>query len=94
MLQEIYLLHSQFESLVDSYRGFYFQGTLIALASLTEERVVKMISAAALLSPITYLSNISSQFIRTAVNLQIEKVCPNFIILRLISPFSYQPTIS
>lgn len=49
------------------------QGTIMAFAAFTEPRVMKMIAAAALLSPIAFLSNITSPFARAAVNMHLDQ---------------------
>lgn len=59
------------------------QGTIMAFAAFTEPRVMKMIGAAALLSPIAFLSNITSPFARAAVNMHLDQFAKSAGVHRL-----------
>ncbi|KAJ7544203.1 hypothetical protein O6H91_09G069400 [Diphasiastrum complanatum] len=50
------------------------QGTIIGLAALTQPKVIDMVAAAALLSPITYLDHITSKFLHRAASMYIDKL--------------------
>lgn len=50
------------------------QGTIMAFAAFTQPRVMKMIAAAALLSPIAFLGNITSQFALAAAHMHLDQV--------------------
>ncbi|XP_008806067.1 triacylglycerol lipase 1-like [Phoenix dactylifera] len=50
------------------------QGTIMALAAFTMPNVVRMIEAAALLCPISYLDHISSSFVLRAVGLRLDQM--------------------
>ncbi|XP_010943219.2 triacylglycerol lipase 1 [Elaeis guineensis] len=50
------------------------QGTIMALAAFTMPNVVRMIEAAALLCPISYLDHISSSFVLRAVGMHLDQM--------------------
>ncbi|XP_068655359.1 triacylglycerol lipase 1 [Aristolochia californica] len=50
------------------------QGTIMALASLTQPEVANMVEVAALLCPITYLRHISSRFVLRAVTMHLDQM--------------------
>lgn len=50
------------------------QGTILGLASFTQPAVTDMLAAAALLSPISYLDHISSNFINSAAHHYIDRM--------------------
>eukprot|EP00246_Nothoceros_aenigmaticus_P011695 TRINITY_DN3302_c0_g1_i1.p1 TRINITY_DN3302_c0_g1~~TRINITY_DN3302_c0_g1_i1.p1 ORF type:complete len:282 (-),score=27.04 TRINITY_DN3302_c0_g1_i1:309-1154(-) len=49
------------------------QGTIMALAAFTETKLAEFVSAAALLSPISYLEHITSKFCSNAARMYIDK---------------------
>uniref|UniRef100_A0A0D9XBG2 Partial AB-hydrolase lipase domain-containing protein n=1 Tax=Leersia perrieri TaxID=77586 RepID=A0A0D9XBG2_9ORYZ len=49
------------------------QGTIMGLAALTMPEIVKMISSAALLCPISYLDNVSARFVLRAVAMHFDQ---------------------
>ncbi|MCO5584024.1 hypothetical protein L7F22_037943 [Adiantum nelumboides] len=59
------------------------QGTIMAFAAFTNANVIKRMAAAALLSPIAFLSNITSPFARAAVNLHLDQVAKGLGIYEL-----------
>lgn len=65
------LVHNATKSQI--YYVGHSQGTIMAFAAFTEPRILKMLAGAALLSPIAYLSNITSPFARAAVNLCLDQ---------------------
>lgn len=66
------LIHNVTRSKI--YYVGHSQGTIMAFAAFTNAKVIHMMAAAALLSPIAFLSNITSPFARTAVNLRLDQV--------------------
>lgn len=50
------------------------QGTIMSLAAFTQPDIVKMVEAAALLCPISYLEHVSAPFVRRMVNMYIDKM--------------------
>uniref|UniRef100_A0A0D9XBG1 Partial AB-hydrolase lipase domain-containing protein n=1 Tax=Leersia perrieri TaxID=77586 RepID=A0A0D9XBG1_9ORYZ len=50
------------------------QGTIMGLAALTMPEIVKMISSAALLCPISYLDNVSARFVLRAVAMHFDQM--------------------
>ncbi|KAJ8638404.1 hypothetical protein MRB53_012671 [Persea americana] len=50
------------------------QGTLMALAALTQPITVDMVEAAALLCPVSYLGHISSQLVLQAVSVHLDQI--------------------
>ncbi|CAM6088627.1 unnamed protein product [Calypogeia fissa] len=67
----------QFVYSTTGFKVFYVghsQGTIIGLAAFTQKTVVDFLAGAALLSPITYLSHITSTFVNTAAHSYIEKL--------------------
>ncbi|KAG0484174.1 hypothetical protein HPP92_008253 [Vanilla planifolia] len=50
------------------------QGTIMALAAFTMPDIVKLVDAAALLCPISYLNHISSSFVLRAVGLHLDQM--------------------
>lgn len=50
------------------------QGTIMGLAAFTMPRIVKMISSAALLCPISYLDHVSASFVLRAVALHLDQM--------------------
>ncbi|KAG8368436.1 hypothetical protein BUALT_Bualt15G0045300 [Buddleja alternifolia] len=50
------------------------QGTIISLAAFTQPDIVKMVEAAALLCPISYLEHITSRFVLRLVNMHLDEV--------------------
>ncbi|KAH0457921.1 hypothetical protein IEQ34_013236 [Dendrobium chrysotoxum] len=50
------------------------QGTIMALAAFTMPDMVKMVEAAALLCPISYLDHISSNFVLRAVSMHLDQM--------------------
>lgn len=65
------LVHNVTESQI--YYVGHSQGTIMAFAAFTEPRIINMLAGAALLSPIAFLSNITSPFARAAVNLHLDQ---------------------
>ncbi|KAL2254601.1 triacylglycerol lipase 1 isoform X2 [Sesamum indicum] len=51
------------------------QGTIMSLAAFTQPDLVKMVEAAALLCPISYLGHITAQFVLRLVKLHLDEVC-------------------
>lgn len=68
------------------------QGTLMALAAFTQPRVTQMIAAAALLSPIAFLSNITSPFAHAAAHMHLDQFIKNMHVhqLNLRSEFAVE----
>ncbi|GAB2225013.1 hypothetical protein Droror1_Dr00005795 [Drosera rotundifolia] len=56
-----------------SYVG-HSQGTIIALAAFTRPDIVKMVDAAALLCPISYLEHISAQLVLRMVSIHLDQM--------------------
>ncbi|KAL8160556.1 hypothetical protein V2J09_002093 [Rumex salicifolius] len=50
------------------------QGTIMSLAALTQPSIAKMVKAAALLSPISYLGHVSAPLVLRMVSMHIDKV--------------------
>ncbi|XP_059647835.1 triacylglycerol lipase 1 [Cornus florida] len=50
------------------------QGTIMSLAAFTQPDIVKMVEAAALLCPISYLEHISAPFVHRIVNMHLDRV--------------------
>ncbi|KAL5561312.1 hypothetical protein UlMin_031059 [Ulmus minor] len=50
------------------------QGTIISLAALTQSDIAEMVEAAALLSPISFLGHISSQFVLRMVSMHLDEM--------------------
>ncbi|KAL9231714.1 hypothetical protein vseg_006905 [Gypsophila vaccaria] len=50
------------------------QGTIMSLAALTQPDTVKMIEAAALLCPISYLEHVNAPFVLRMVNMHLDKM--------------------
>jgi lysosomal acid lipase/cholesteryl ester hydrolase len=50
------------------------QGTIMGLAAFTNPEIVKMISSAALLCPISYLDHVSASFVLRAVAMHLDQV--------------------
>ncbi|KAK4437933.1 Triacylglycerol lipase 1 [Sesamum alatum] len=50
------------------------QGTIMSLAAFTQPDIVKMVEAAALLCPISYLEHITARFVLRLVNLHLDEV--------------------
>ncbi|KAG2633737.1 triacylglycerol lipase 1 isoform X1 [Panicum virgatum] len=50
------------------------QGTIMGLAAFTNPKIVKMISSAALLCPISYLDHISASFVLRAVAMHLDQM--------------------
>uniref|UniRef100_A0A5B7C7H5 Lipase n=1 Tax=Davidia involucrata TaxID=16924 RepID=A0A5B7C7H5_DAVIN len=50
------------------------QGTIMSLAALTQPDIVKMVEAAALLCPISYLEHVSARFVLRIVGMHLDKV--------------------
>ncbi|KAA8545816.1 hypothetical protein F0562_020733 [Nyssa sinensis] len=50
------------------------QGTIMSLAAFTQPDIVKMVEAAALLCPISYLEHISARFVLRIVSLHLDQV--------------------
>ncbi|KAG9440377.1 hypothetical protein H6P81_020542 [Aristolochia fimbriata] len=68
----IYYVYSKTNSKV--FLVGHSQGTIMALAALTQPEVVNMIEVAALLCPISYLGHISSPFVLRAVTLHLDQM--------------------
>lgn len=54
-----------------------FQGTLIALASFSQEKLLNMLRSAALLSPIAYLNHLPSPLARGIIDLFLAELKPD-----------------
>uniref|UniRef100_A0A453KG71 AB hydrolase-1 domain-containing protein n=2 Tax=Triticinae TaxID=1648030 RepID=A0A453KG71_AEGTS len=50
------------------------QGTIMGLAAFTLPEITKMISAAALLCPISYLDHVSASFVLRAVGMHLDQM--------------------
>ncbi|KAK9677743.1 hypothetical protein RND81_11G164100 [Saponaria officinalis] len=50
------------------------QGTIMSLAAFTQPDIVKMVEAAALLCPISYLEHVTAPFVLRMVNLHLDKM--------------------
>lgn len=65
-------------NLITNSKVFYVghsQGTIMALAAFTQPDVVKLVEAAALLCPISYLYNTNAELVRELVSLHVDEVC-------------------
>ncbi|KAH7447972.1 hypothetical protein KP509_01G130100 [Ceratopteris richardii] len=61
------------ETKMQIYYVGHSQGTIMAFAAFTNPKVVNRLGAAALLSPIAFLANITSPFARAAVNMHLDQ---------------------
>lgn len=64
------MLYSQSQHLL----VLHLQGTVMSLAAFTQPGIVKMVAAAALLCPISYLDHITSPFVRDLVFMHLDGV--------------------
>ncbi|KAK6159293.1 hypothetical protein DH2020_006607 [Rehmannia glutinosa] len=51
------------------------QGTIMSLAALTQPDIAKMVEAAALLCPISYLEHVTAPFVLRLVKMRLDEVC-------------------
>lgn len=63
-----------------TWQYFTMQGTLIALSSLSQGKLVDKMKSAALLSPIAYLSHITTRLGKLAARVFVADVCIEFVL--------------